>query len=103
MPRPSRPAAARPAETGGSAPLEHGLALLREGARALLGVLAREDRLPVAGLMAERGVELHAVGLVQRARERLDGEGAVLADHRGDLARLGERLAVGHDVAHQAD
>src|SRR5262245_7677594 len=84
-------------------PLEVRLALLSECERTLLRVLAREHGLAVVPLVAQRLVELHPVALVQRARDRLDRERAVRANHLGDLARLRERLPVGHDVPDQAD
>ena len=57
----------------------------------------------VAHLVCERLVLAHVLGLVQGLQDRLDRERAVGGDRRGDLARLVECLAVGHDVADQAD
>jgi hypothetical protein len=44
-----------------------------------------------------------ALGVAHRLEDRLDGERAVGGDQVGDLVRLGQRLAVGHDVADQPD
>ncbi len=86
-----------------SAAAELGLALLGERPGAFLGVVAGEHGPAVGVLVIERLLFGHAVGLVQRAQDRLDGEGSVLADRRGDLLGLGECLAVGHDVTDQPD
>src|SRR4029453_10924050 len=78
-----------------SAPAEDRLSLVLERARALLRVLAPKDLPAVCELVGERVDVRHAVGLVQRAEHGLDSERPILADHLRDLARPGERLAVG--------
>ena len=77
--------------------------LLRERARAFLCVLGSHDGHAERLLPLERFRLAHVLGLAQRAQDRFDRERPVGADHRRDLARLRERLAVGHDVADESE
>ena len=80
-----------------------GLAFFGEGAGALFGVLAAEDRHADLGLDLE-GVGLgQALGLADGAQDRSDCYRAIRRDRVGDLEGLGEGLAVGDNVADQAD
>ena len=78
-------------------------ALLLEGQRAFLGVLGQEDADAQLGVDLERVVFRQALGLPDGAQDRLHRQRPVVGDHVGDLERLGQRVAVGHDVADQAD
>ena len=87
----------------GSAVAEVGLALFCEGAGALFGVFAAEDRHADLGLDLE-GVGLgEALGLADGTQDRADRDRAVRRDDLGDLHDRGQCLAVRHDVADQAD
>src|SRR4051812_42332896 len=84
-------------------PLELRRALLGEGLGALLGVVRREDRPADVELDLQRLVLRERLGRTYRALDGLDGERSVGPDHRRDLERLVERLAVGDDVADEPD
>ena len=80
-----------------------GLALLGEGLRAFFGVVGAEDRPAELELVGE-GLVSPRLALSRRLLQHgLDGEGAVGGDLVGELPGLGERLAVGDDVADEAD
>ena len=57
----------------------------RRRPRPFLGVVGREHGLAVLELVGERLLLGHAVGLVERAQDRLDRERAVVGDLLGDL------------------
>ena len=67
------------------------------------GVLGAEHRAAVFLFVRERFGFGHAFGVVQRLQDRFDGQRPVAGDDLGDLARLGQRLPVGHHVADEAD
>jgi hypothetical protein len=83
--------------------LEHRLALLEERARTLGCVLRRHRDHAVLELDPERLRLGHRRGLADHGHDRLDRERAVLGDPLRDLARLGERLSVGHHVTDEAE
>ncbi len=58
---------------------------------------------PDPGVVGPAVVLVLALGVAHRLEDGLDGERAVGGDQVGDLVRLGQRLAVGHDVADQAE
>ena len=58
--------------------------------------------MPILASILNGVVLVHALGVADRLQDRLHGERAVGGDHLGDLERLVQRLAVGHDVADQA-
>src|SRR5215471_2926699 len=82
---------------------ELGLALLGEGPRAFLRVLAAEHGHADPGLGRERVVLGHALGLPDRPQDRPHRDRPVRGDLLRDLQRPGQRLAVRHDAADQAD
>ena len=69
--------------------LEIGRALLGEGLRPFLGVVAGEHGLAVVELVRQRLRFGHAVGLAEGAEDRLDRERAVVVDLLRDLLGLG--------------
>ena len=80
----------------GHLPLYDGRALLGEGLRAFLGVLARED-LPADRVLVLHRVEVaHVLGLAPRPQDRLRRQRRVLRDLlRDDLARRRARAPSG--------
>src|SRR5690348_8920970 len=77
--------------------------LLGEGPRALAGVVAAEDLHADPGLDPEGLVLRQALGLPDRAEDRPHRHRAVRGDLPGDSQGGGQRLAVRHHVADQAD
>ena len=67
-------------------------------------VASFDDMTACRGLLDAEGLGLgHRLGLAEGGEDALDRERAVAGDALGDLPRLGERLAVGHDVVDEAE